>query len=610
MHRSTVATRSAFIAVLLSTGATLAQPATSFPLERLRITPDRSGLIDVEWGRVMPHLQWDLGVHLGYARNPLTVYQLSDNQRLGALVSERVGGSVYFGIAFFDWVQLSAELPYVVYQRGDTTIPGVTLQPLPAIQTLGVGDLRLVPKVRLLRSDDAFVDLAVQLSIYLPLGGGSQYFGDRTVILAPEAMLSRAFGGFRIAGNIGAWALRRETSIANLSVGNELQWRIGAGFRFHEHDKSWIPLELDASFGSSTSLTQPYRLANQSAMEARLQAGWHFENGVLPFIGGGVGLSPGWGSPDWRVYAGIRFGAGTPAAPVDSDKDGLFDPDDACPQQPGIPELKGCPEKDSDGDGLLDRVDRCPKEPEDKDGFEDTDGCIDPDDDKDGILDAKDKCRLNPEDKDNFQDDDGCPDPDNDNDGVLDTADACPMEPGVVEMRGCPDKDTDGDGIVDRLDNCPKEKGTQDNNGCAKKQLVVLTNDKLQILDSVYFQLNKAIIETRSYPLLDNVAKIITDHPEISLVRVEGHTDSQGDDVSNMKLSQARAEAVRDYLTKKGVASNRLKPIGFGETKPIADNATKEGRARNRRVEFNLGDDASSNIKKEDKGPGSDTLER
>jgi outer membrane protein OmpA-like peptidoglycan-associated protein len=609
--------RSLCVMVALISAGSFAQ-TTGFSVERLRITPDRSGLIDVEWGRVMPHLQWDVGLYASYAKNPLVVYQLSDGKRLGAIVSDRAGGGVVCGIGLFDWVQASIEVPFVFFQRGDTDIPGATAQPLAALRPVGAGDLRFVPKVRLLKSEQYAIDLAFQLNVFFPLSGGTHYLGDRGVTLAPELAISKAIGGLRFAGNLAVSVLRAPQSVGNLNVGNEFQWRLGAGFRFHEHDASWVPLELDATLSSATALGTPYTRPNEHALEGRLQAGWHFENGLLPFIGTGVGLQPGWGTPDWRIDAGLRFALLPPPkkkvvekpVELDSDGDGLFDSVDACPKVKGTKALEGCPDGDADADGIVDRLDRCPKQPEDKDDFKDDDGCLDPDDDADGVLDVKDRCRLEPEDKDQFQDDDGCPDPDNDGDGIVDASDACPTEKGVMENLGCPDKDTDEDELVDRLDNCPNEKGPKENNGCAKKQLVVLTADKLQILDSVYFKLNQAIIEARSFPLLDNVAAIMKDHPELKMVRVEGHTDSQGDDVSNLKLSQARAEAVRDYLVKKGIETGRLSPLGFGEAKPIATNDTKEGRAKNRRVEFNLGDGSPSTIKKSDNGPGTETLER
>jgi OmpA-OmpF porin, OOP family len=221
---------------------------------------------------------------------------------------------------------------------------------------------------------------------------------------------------------------------------------------------------------------------------------------------------------------------------------------------PGIATLQGCPAADMDHDGIADHLDACPKDPEDKDSF---------------------------------VDDDGCPDPDNDKDGILDAADRCPGEPGPEANRGCPDPDRDGDTVVDRVDNCPDEKGQPKYAGCPKQQMVKIVGDQLEIIESVYFKLDKAIIEKRSYPLLDNVAAVIASHAGL-VIQVEGHTDSQGDDAYNLDLSQRRAQAVVDYLAQKGVDKALLQPKGFGETKPIADNRTKAGRAQNRRVVFTI----------------------
>jgi outer membrane protein OmpA-like peptidoglycan-associated protein len=177
---------------------------------------------------------------------------------------------------------------------------------------------------------------------------------------------------------------------------------------------------------------------------------------------------------------------------------------------------------------------------------------------------------------------------DRDGDGLLDAVDQCPDQVGPAENRGCPDTDDDEDGVIDRLDNCPDEKGTAANFGCKAKQLVQITATQLKILDMVHFETNKAKIKRKSHRLLDNVAAVLAKHPKISRIRVEGHTDSQGDDGSNRDLSQRRAESVREYLIAKGIAPGRLDAFGFGEEKPIADNKTSKGRAANRRVEFNI----------------------
>jgi outer membrane protein OmpA-like peptidoglycan-associated protein len=211
---------------------------------------------------------------------------------------------------------------------------------------------------------------------------------------------------------------------------------------------------------------------------------------------------------------------------------------------------------DTDKDGLYDDEDACPTEPEDKDGFQDADGCPDPDNDQDGILDAVDKCPLEPEDKDGFEDADGCPDPNNDKDRLNDPEDKCPNEYAETE------------------DGCPK-----------KYQLVVVTEKKIELKQTIYFDFNKASIKPISFPLLNEVALAMKDHANIR-VRIEGHTDSRGNDGYNLNLSQRRAESVRSFLISAGVGPERMEPRGFGETVPIADNRTEAGRAQNRRVEF------------------------
>jgi outer membrane protein OmpA-like peptidoglycan-associated protein len=247
---------------------------------------------------------------------------------------------------------------------------------------------------------------------------------------------------------------------------------------------------------------------------------------------------------------------------------------------------------DTDGDGCFDDVDKCPKEPEDRDGFQDEDCCPDPDNDQDGILDNVDKCPNVPEDNDGYQDEDGCPDPDNDRDGIPDSSDRCSNEPedrdGFEDRDGCPDNDKDR--IADLTDQCPNQPedydGDSDTDGCPDKyKLVVVTKQKIELKQKVFFATAKTRILPRSYPLLTEVAKVLKDRPEIH-VRIEGHTDSRGSNAYNMRLSQGRASSVRTFLVQRGIDPVRMQAIGYGEDRPVASNRTRAGRAMNRRVEF------------------------
>ena len=283
----------------------------------------------------------------------------------------------------------------------------------------------------------------------------------------------------------------------------------------------------------------------------------------------------------------------------DDDGDGILNHEDACVDEredvDGHNDDDGCPEtsEDSDGDGIVEVVDQCPAEPEDPDGFQDKDGCPDLDNDQDTVPDFRDACALIAEDLDGWNDEDGCPDPDNDNDGVPDKFDACPNVAGDRDKGGCPLEDADKDGIADLNDRCPTEPETKneylDEDGCPDTPpgSVKVTNTRVEIKEVVQFQTGSATLLPASYPLLDDVVKVLTDAPAMRL-RIEGHTDSEGPDDTNLRLSKERAQSVRVYLESKGVDSGRLTAIGHGETKPIDTNRTPAGRAKNRRVEFHI----------------------
>jgi OmpA-OmpF porin, OOP family len=235
--------------------------------------------------------------------------------------------------------------------------------------------------------------------------------------------------------------------------------------------------------------------------------------------------------------------------------------------------------KDTDGDGVPDDIDRCPTVPGPKENF----GCPWGDRDKDGIADNVDKCPDVP----GIPELQGCPDVDTDKDGIPDRLDKCPTVPGIPELQGCPDTDRDGDGIPDRLDKCPDVPGVPPD-GCPKKyKLVVVKQNQIEIKQQVHFATNKWRILSDSFELLNEVAQVLKDSPNIH-VRVEGHTDNIGSEEHNMTLSQHRAESVTEYLIEHGVDASRLVSQGYGFSRPIASNATRMGRAQNRRVEFHI----------------------
>lgn len=247
-------------------------------------------------------------------------------------------------------------------------------------------------------------------------------------------------------------------------------------------------------------------------------------------------------------------------------------------------------EGDRDGDGISDAFDACPEERESYNGYEDMDGCPDdPDTDRDGIPDSRDACMLEPEDKDGYLDDDGCPDRDNDADGIADERDKCPNDPedpdGFQDEDGCPDDDNDNDTVKDVDDQCPNTPGQPNAARPGCPSLVVVTAKEIRITQQIQFEFNRATIRAVSFPTLDAVYDVLSANPKIT-IEVQGHTDNVGSATYNQKLSQQRADSVRAYLVKRGIAESRLVSKGYGMTQPLVPNDTEAHKALNRRVQF------------------------
>nr|WP_262920277.1 OmpA family protein [Parabacteroides sp. FAFU027] len=256
----------------------------------------------------------------------------------------------------------------------------------------------------------------------------------------------------------------------------------------------------------------------------------------------------------------------------DSDKDGVSDKLDACPGTPaGVQvDAKGCP-IDSDGDGVADYLDKCPNTPP---GAQvDASGCP-IDSDNDGVADYLDKCPNTPA---NVKvDAKGCP-LDSDDDGVADYQDQCPNEKGKASTMGCPDRDNDG--VADKDDKCPDVAGPASNGGCPVVEK--------QGIPNLLFATNQYAITPEHQTILSDVVKTLNANKDSKLL-VNGHADSTGPDEYNQKLSEKRATSVKVYLVKKKIAAKRISTAGYGETQPVGDNNTEEGKAQNRRAELQL----------------------
>jgi len=328
--------------------------------------------------------------------------------------------------------------------------------------------------------------------------------------------------------------------------------------------------------------------------------------------------------------AGARTGnPKTNGCPVDTDKDGIFDSEDACPDVAGLrttnAQTNGCP-ADQDGDGVPDSADLCPgvpagshKDPQrpgcplaadaDGDGVPDSEdlcpstpagahpdpqkrGCPAADSDGDGIFDYQDQCPSTPAGAHPDPQKLGCPAADRDKDGVYDYEDQCPEVPAGLkpdpQKPGCPAADRDQDSVSDAQDACPDKAGAPSldpkKNGCPG--MVVIKGGKITVLQPVFFATNKDAILKKSFPLLAAMADALKATPQIKKIRIEGHSDNRGKREYNIELSDRRVQSVRKSLEQAGIADSRMAAQGFGPDVPIADNATAQGRAANRRVDF------------------------
>jgi outer membrane protein OmpA-like peptidoglycan-associated protein len=557
------------LTLLVAAGVPFAAHAQELDADSFNISGssfDDEGMLQM----VHPHIgnpsSFYAGLGVVYSHQPL-VYRFSDGTK-EVLVDGQLSTRIAGGFNLLGAVRLDVEVPIFPYNSVATT------------SNFALGDIRVGAVVPILKYEEEGIGLGIAPYASIPTASSGAWLTNGGFSGGAVATLGGKAGILNWAVNAGA-DLGGASTVSETTIGSQIL--AGGGFSVDISDAFLAGVEVNSAWDLASGYAW-----NESPVEAHAFGTYGTGSGLTATLGVGTGLVPGVGAPAFRglLLLGYR-GAGKPIV------------------------------HDMDGDGLEDDVDQCPEKPEDKDGYADTDGCPDTDNDKDGLLDTDDKCPDEAEDFDKFSDADGCPDPDNDLDGILDDADKCPDVKGIQALQGCPDRDADG--ITDADDACPDEAGPENTNGCPDKDgdrvpdsrdkcpdvpadsridpkrsdgcpaRVIVTKNAIQILDKVYFDTNKTTIKKISFTLLDEVAKVIVDNPDIKLIEVSGHTDSVGNDAANLKLSQGRAEAVVKYLATTGkVEAARLIAKGYGETKPIDTNDTDAGKAMNRRVEFNI----------------------
>jgi len=574
------------VALVLLIAGTMLLPAPSqaqveVNYNTFRFAGNSKGIIHTEAGQLEPPLDFSIGLGMSYGHKPLVLRHALTNEVLdNDLVEQRVGADLSFSMAFSSWFGTDLYVPLVAYQKGSDPITNEV------VPSFAVGDVTLTPRFKIAGSRRGGGFLSLLLPVTFPSGKATKgsYAQADGFSFRPTIAMS--------AGDVVTWAMNLGVVVREPSqpfgVEQGFEFFVSTGFEFSlMEDTSFLLID---AYGS-TQFDDFFQRQETTPVEV-LAAYKHRFRKFYVTVGGGMGMTRGYGVPEWRVMMNLTYASEL----LDRDGDRIGDDDDQCPNDPEdydqYQDADGCPEPDNDKDGILDTKDKCPNKPEDVDGFEDLDGCPEPDNDADGILDVEDECPLQAEDKDNFEDTDGCPELDNDQDSIQDKDDQCPLEKedldGWKDQDGCPDPDNDKDGIADTRDKCPNEpekmNGYKDEDGCPD---VVFTCKEFIIPEKVFFRTRSYRILKKSFPLLKVVAETVLEHPEAAVLEIQGHSDERGSAKFNKRLSDRRAKSVMQYLIKQGVPAERLTYKGYGFDLPLEPgNTGPEYYDQNRRVQF------------------------
>lgn len=521
--------------VLLSAGVAQGQG-----LALDRFDPAPAG--DRMFGVPSPFVAGELTPHLmvvgDYAHDPLVLRSEPPEADRGSVVRNQLFLHLNLGLALWNRLNLDVSVPVALAQNGDDPAAGGQAFQSPSSSQLG--DLRFGARLRLFGEYHEPVQLAIAGYVWAPTGASDSYVSTGKVRGLPQLILGGRIDERLVWSAAAGPEFQASSTFGNVEQGTMLKWGAGIGFLLLDNRHLQIGPEV---YGAATFRDVQKRTTNA---EILLDVRYRIVDDVEVAVGAGPGLTSGIGTPDFRALLALAYTPEQKLAPAPL----------LTPEAPP-------PAKDRDLDGILDLDDACP--------------------DVKGVVNADPK--LN-----------GCPheEPvDTDHDGIFDPDDACPDVKGIADQdpkkNGCPPpKDSDRDGILDPEDACPAEKGARDEdptkNGCPKS--VRVTEHEIVILEQVQFDTGKATIKPESDALLEEVGAVLAQHVEMTQIEVQGHTDNRGAPALNKKLSQARAEAVRQTLIKRGVAGDRLLARGYGPDKPIDDNGTDAGRQKNRRVQF------------------------
>ncbi|HVE88014.1 MAG TPA: outer membrane exchange protein TraA family protein [Myxococcales bacterium] len=514
------------VGLLVIGTAASAQTESRFDVQLFRPSGAPADLLMVQQSRPLAHFSASGGLVFNFALDPLVLVPVGGQEKSVSVLLSRLQMDAAATLGLFDWAEVGVTAPVVLFQASDN-LEAIGTEG--SVRAFALGDVRITSKIALpgLRrkaEQDGFGG-AFTFSVSAPTGSQEAFASEGAATAAPGLVFDYRFkSGALIALNLGAW-LRPDHEFAGAELGNMAQLALGAEVPII---RRWGITAVGMGYGSLGLLASPTTGKHQAPAEILGGLRWYSDTGVTITTGGGGGCGCGLGAPAFRFFASAVWVPGRTAEWEELER---F-------KQPPV---------DPDHDGVIGDQDRCPSEAGPVENY-------------------------------------GCPD--EDGDGLLGTADRCPRVPGPPENYGCPDVDSDRDGTPDRLDQCPNEPvEVSGRDGCPLARVI---GNKITILDQVHFATDQDVILPESYETLEEVARILKEHPEIQKVLVEGHTDVRASDTYNMDLSQRRAASVKRFLEEHKVDPARLRVQGFGRRVPIAPNDSEAGMALNRRVEFTI----------------------
>ncbi|MAA79997.1 MAG: hypothetical protein CL916_12150 [Deltaproteobacteria bacterium] len=539
---------------------------------------------------------------LSYSARPL-IYTSKDGMVTDVLKDltqlDLVGGYSFGNL------RVGVDIPFVVNAQG-------ALPTGDSFSESALGDIAMDVKYRLTHFSSP-IGVSVSVRGQFPTSKTSAAISTPEPMVEGELTIDTKQDKIHVAANIG----HREQSdflYEHSAFGSQIYLRGGLGF---------VPNETKgASLEFVTSRLYEFVDVEDAFSSEAMVSGWSKQGTMVVRGGVGMGIGSGIGTPQWRALASLEYLPSMDSG--DKDRDGIADVDDQCVMQPedidGILDDDGCPDNTEVTvffvDQFGDRVHQKKWNGGDFEGYSGVPFTSKAQDftlhaDIEGYIPVQQRIEVH----------DGLP---------QEIEVPITMLLGSVQVLA---KNPQGDIIPDAVwstagskeryqigkiqDMKPQSHVVQvmaDGYKLAVTQVqvrpqensiveVVLSPSKAQVKDGrinmegvIHFETNSAVIESSSFLLLDDVADILRDFPAIELIRIEGHTDSDGKASMNKRLSQSRAESVVRYLIRKGITKERMIAVGFGEEKPIASNKTQNGKKKNRRVEMHIVDVDQSKV--------------